>query len=99
LQKSKGEIEVMEDVIAALTIRAEELEDKIVEGRERLKVVLEQGRQARLSQQSEQDHKLTTHQPPDWPTRSRGQFLLASYPTFPHFFCPYLGSTPGLGTL
>ena len=60
LQKSKIEIKVVEDVIAALTVRAKELEDKVMEGRERLKVVLGQGRQAGLSQQPEQGHKLTT---------------------------------------
>ena len=72
LQKGEGEIKVVEDVI----VRAKELEDEAMEGRERLEVVLEQGRQARLSQRPEQDHKLATCQPPDWPTRSES--LLAS---------------------
>ena len=49
LQKSKGEIKVVEDVIAVLTVRAEELEDKVVEGREILKVVLKQGQAFAIS--------------------------------------------------
>lgn len=55
LQKRKVEIEVAENVISALTARAKELEDKVMDGRERLKTVLEQAHQARVLQQSDQD--------------------------------------------
>jgi hypothetical protein len=58
LQKRKAEIKVVENVIAGLTAQAKELEDKVTDGRERLKVILEQARRARLSQQSEQDRSL-----------------------------------------
>jgi len=54
LQKRKAEMQVVENVITALTARANELEDGVVEGKERLKVVLERARRVRLSQQSEQ---------------------------------------------
>ena len=60
LQKSRAEIKVVETVITALTARAKELEDKVMEGRERLKVVLEQACRTRLSQPPEQDRKPTT---------------------------------------
>ena len=60
LEKGKAEIKVAENVIAALTARAKELEDKITEGRTRLEIVLEQARRARLPEQSEQDPRLTT---------------------------------------
>lgn len=56
LQERKAEIQVVESVISVLTARTKELEDKVMDGRERLKVVLEQARQARVLQQSEQDH-------------------------------------------
>ena len=71
LQKRKAEIKVVEDVITALAARAKELEDKVTEGRERLKVLLEQSRRARLSQQSEQDRNPTTSA--NFPTGPRNQ--------------------------
>ena len=82
LQRKKAEIKVAENIIAALTARAKELEDKVIEGRERLKTILEQARQARLSQESGQDRNLiipTNHSagPPDqesnpsWPPAQR----------------------------
>lgn len=52
LQKRKDEIKVVEDVIAALTIQAKELEDKVMEG----KAMLEKARQNKLSQGLERDH-------------------------------------------
>lgn len=52
LHKRRDEIKVVENVIAALTIRAKELEDKVTEG----KVILERVRLTKLSQGSEQDH-------------------------------------------
>ena len=55
LQKGKAEIGVVENIISALTARAKDLEDKVMDGRERLKVVLEHARQARALQQPEQD--------------------------------------------
>jgi predicted nucleic acid-binding Zn-ribbon protein len=55
LQERKAEIKVVEDVIAALTVRAEELEDKVMKGRERLKVILEQAHRAKLWQESNRD--------------------------------------------
>ena len=69
LQQRKAEIQVVENVITALTARAKELEDKVMEGRERLKVVLEQARRVRLSQQSEQDRNPVTS--PNLPTGLR----------------------------
>lgn len=56
LEKRKAEIKVVENVISALTARAKELEDKVADGRERLKVVLEQAHRVKFLQQSEQDH-------------------------------------------
>lgn len=55
LQRRKAEIEVVENVIVALTVRAKELEDKVMEGRERLKVVLEQARRAKPWQEPDRD--------------------------------------------
>ena len=55
LQRRKAEIEVVENVIVALTVRAKELEDKVMEGRERLKVVLEQARRAKPWQELDRD--------------------------------------------
>lgn len=52
LHKRKAEINVVENVISALTARAKELEDKTMNQGERLKVVLEQ---PRVLEQSEQD--------------------------------------------
>jgi len=63
LQKSKAEIKVVENVIAALTVRAKELEDKVMEGRERLKVILEQARRAKLLQESDRDPTVLTSLP------------------------------------
>ena len=60
LQKRKAEIQVVENVITVLTARAKELEDKAIEGRERLRVVLERACRTRLSQQSEQGRNPTT---------------------------------------
>lgn len=58
LQKKKTEINVAENVVAALTARAKELEDKVMEGREKLKDTPQQARRARLSQESGQDRNL-----------------------------------------
>ena len=55
LQKRKAEIKVVENVIAALTVRAKEFEDKVMEGRERLKVILEQAHRAKLWQELDRD--------------------------------------------
>ena len=63
LQNRKAEIKVVENVIAALTVRAKELEDKVMEGRERLKVILEQARRAKLWQESDRDPIIPTNLP------------------------------------
>jgi len=78
LWKRKAEIKVAEDVITVLAVRAKELEDKAMEGRERLKVVLEKSRRARFSQPSEQDHNPTT--PTTLPPGSRDQEVNLSWP-------------------
>ena len=59
LRERKAEIKVVENVITVLTVRAKGLEDKVMEGRERLKVILERARQARLLQGPEEDRDLT----------------------------------------
>lgn len=69
LQKRKAEITVAENVISALAVRAKELEDKVVDGRERLKVVLEKAHQTSVSQYSEQDCVLSS--PTDLSTSDR----------------------------
>lgn len=53
LHERKAEIKVVENVISVLTARAKELEDRVMDGRERLEVVLEQARRTRIMQQSE----------------------------------------------
>jgi len=60
LEKRKAEMQVAENLITALTARAKELEDNVMEGRERLKVVLERASRVRLSQQSEQGRNPAT---------------------------------------
>ena len=50
LQKRKDEIKVAENVISALTARTKELEDKVTDGRERLKVALDQTHRAEQEQ-------------------------------------------------
>ena len=69
LRKRKAEIKVTENVIAALTVRAKELEDRVMEGRERLEGILGQARRCRLSQGSEQDHVPATNLPTGLPDR------------------------------
>ena len=76
-QKRNAEIKVAEDVIAALTTRAKELEDKIMEGKEKLKLVLEQAR-ARPPQQPEQDRNPVTST--DVPASPRDQEADLSWP-------------------
>ena len=77
LQRGNAEIKAVEDVIAALTARAKELEDKVMEGRERLRVVREQAR-ARLSQQPERDPNLIT--PTNVPTGPHDQAVNLPWP-------------------
>ncbi|KAF9784478.1 hypothetical protein BJ322DRAFT_1064726 [Thelephora terrestris] len=73
LQRRKAEITVAENVISALTVRANELEDEATDGRERLKVVLENARQASVSRHSEQDRVLNS--PTDLSMSDRGDDL------------------------
>ena len=81
LHKRKAEITVAENVISALTVWAKELEDRVVDGRERLKVVLEKARRASVSQYSEQDCILSSPYRP-FDKRSGGQPSLASSSNF-----------------
>jgi len=78
LRKRKAEIKVVESVITAMNVRARELEDKIMERRERLEVVLEKARRARFSQQSEQDRNPTVSI--TLPPGSRDQEVSPSWP-------------------
>ena len=58
LQKRKAEIQVVEDVISTLTSRVKDLEDKVVDGRGRLKVIFEQAHQ--VSRLPEQDRNIVS---------------------------------------
>ena len=78
LEKKKVEIQVAENVIAALTARAKELEDRVADGRERLKLVVEQAPQTRLPRHSEQD--LILIPPTSHPTNSSDQEDNLSWP-------------------
>lgn len=80
LQEKKAEMKVVENVIAALTLRAKELEDKVMEGREGLGAVLEQVRRVVPSQQSEQDDGPIT-----LPTGPRDRVDELSWPPIQHF--------------
>lgn len=53
LAHKKMEIKVAEDVVAALNLRAKEMEDRIVEERERLKKLVEEAHLRRLRQREE----------------------------------------------
>ena len=77
LQRKNVEIKVVEDVIAALTVRAKEFEDKVMEGRERLRIVREQA-PARFSQQSEKDCNIIASN--DVPTGPRDQAVNLPWP-------------------
>ena len=91
LRRRGTEIVVVENVVAALTVRAKELEAKVTEGRERLKVILEQALRVRFSQQD------LSHITANLPTGPRDQEDNLSWPPAqpsPTYSIPTLDQLP-----